>query len=220
MVERLTYRKHIKAVSSRASQRLGLMRRTQRILNPEGLCSVYKRFVRPVMDYSTSTWMGEARTHLLSLDRVQRGGQRMIEEEVVLDSLDHRRKVGALTYLYKLQCEGTSQRLQRMVPPTIRYDMDTARTRGVLHRACGHGFQLRIEMAARSLNGLKRSLPHCIIDDWNRLPVALFKDGISIQGMRKFKLGVSKTLREETQQEPTFDGYRRVSIGCPVGSVR
>ena len=41
MDERLTYRKHIKVVSSRASQRLGLMRRTQRILNQEGLCSVY-----------------------------------------------------------------------------------------------------------------------------------------------------------------------------------
>ena len=48
-------------------------------------------------------WMGAADTHLNALDRVQQRACKMIGDGVKLDTLTHRRKVGALTYLYKLK---------------------------------------------------------------------------------------------------------------------
>ena len=80
------------------------MRRASRIVGANGLATVYKGFVRPVMEYGSVAWMCAADTYVGALDGVQRRAGRAIGEGIVLDSLAHRRKVGALTYLYKLQC--------------------------------------------------------------------------------------------------------------------
>ena len=64
--------------------------------------------------------MGAASTHLESLDAVQTSAENLIGAGgPELETLDHRRRVGALTYLYKLQCWNPPPRLQRLVPPRL-----------------------------------------------------------------------------------------------------
>ena len=65
---------------------------------------MYKGFVRPRLEYGSLAWMGAAQTNLKRLDRVQEAAAFIIGAEAdTLDSLEHRRSVGALAYLYKLQ---------------------------------------------------------------------------------------------------------------------
>ena len=84
---------------------------------------VYKAFIRPCLEYAHLTWMGAAPSHLEHLDAVQRAAAHLIGEDgPELDSLDHRRRVGALTYLYKLRCWTSwtpPVRLQDLVPPPL-----------------------------------------------------------------------------------------------------
>ena len=48
--------------------------------------------------------MGAAQSNLKRLDRVQDAAALIIGDEAeALDTIEHRRRVGALTYLYKIQ---------------------------------------------------------------------------------------------------------------------
>ena len=81
---------------------------------------IYKAFTRPCLEYSHLSWMGAAPSHLKLLDDVQESAVKLIEAGgPELDTLDHRRRVGALAYLYKLQCWDAPERLKRMVPPRL-----------------------------------------------------------------------------------------------------
>ena len=90
--------------------------------------TLYKAQVRPIMEYAPLTWMSSARCHLNLLDKVQRRAERLIaarqshppippdhqpwrqrqhvtheEGSVLKDTLEHRRRVAALTVLHKAQ---------------------------------------------------------------------------------------------------------------------
>ena len=67
---RLTFGAHLDKVAARARQRLGFLRRVRHLLTPAGLATVYKAFVRPVLEYALIAWMGAAPSHLLKLDAV------------------------------------------------------------------------------------------------------------------------------------------------------
>ena len=75
------------------------MRKAAKVLDAHGLVSIYKGFVRPVLEYSPLVWSGAAPTHLSSLDKVHRA-LKIIGGETVLQSLRLRRTVSALSYLF------------------------------------------------------------------------------------------------------------------------
>ena len=82
---------------------------------------MYNSFVRPRLEHSSRAWMGAAQTNLKRLDRVQEGaaGLKIEAEADILDSLGHRRRVGALAYLYKLQSWDAPGKLRQMIPPKL-----------------------------------------------------------------------------------------------------
>ena len=95
---KLSFTEHIRAVSIRGKQRLGLLWRAAPYLSREGRLTVYKGFVRPVLEYASLVWMGAAPSHLSRLDSIQRRALRIIGPETELQSLSLRRYVAALTY--------------------------------------------------------------------------------------------------------------------------
>ena len=73
-------------------------------LHGRGRATGYKSFVRLRLENSFLAWMGAAQSNLKRLDRFHDAASLIVGEEVTsLDSLEHRRRVGAIRYLYKIQ---------------------------------------------------------------------------------------------------------------------
>ncbi|KAG0729536.1 hypothetical protein GWK47_030107 [Chionoecetes opilio] len=133
---RLRFDRHLETVARRASLRVTLLCRAVHLLDADGLMRLYKAKVRPVMEYtqySPLTWMSSAQFHLSLLDKWQQQQRRQQQQHQLqlqqhqqqqqkrlqqeqwrddplsqLDSLGHRRKVGALTVLHKAQVQHSS----------------------------------------------------------------------------------------------------------------
>ena len=96
----LSHAGQTRALANGAKSRLGFLRRVGKVLGGGGRAVVYKAFVRPRLEYAHLAWMGAAESHLERLDAVQEEAARIIGPTASsLESLDHRRRVGALTYL-------------------------------------------------------------------------------------------------------------------------
>ena len=151
------------------------------------------------MECGPVAWMCAADTYLGALDRVQRRAQRTIGDGADLDPLAHRRKVGALSYLYKLQCCGHLSRAQQMVPPAKEHDVAVPRynTRQQVREAALvlHPHQLQEVLPVSSLNMLQRTFPYAVIGVWNGLPADIFQTGLDMDSMQMFKVAVHHHLR-------------------------
>ena len=86
----LTFNSHIRSVALRANSRLHLLRRAAPILSPRHRETMYKGFVRPLLEYAPLVWMGSSTTLLAQLDRVQRRALHIISEHTWLPSLSLR----------------------------------------------------------------------------------------------------------------------------------
>ena len=139
---KLNFSSHLESVARKASLRVTLLRRVRHLLDADGLTKLYKAQVRPIMEYSPLAWMSSAQGHLSLLDKVQRRAERLIQEasdnqqrghhpgrqlqahhdlqhdtpHTPLDSLEHRRRVGALTVLHKAQVQLTPHLAALRVP--------------------------------------------------------------------------------------------------------
>ena len=118
--QQLTHAPQLRAMALKARQRTGFARRASRYLDGNCNAGVYKAFVRPNLEYAHLAWMGAAPSNLGLLDEVQQAAEKLIGPDgPILDTLDHRRRVGALSYLYKLQCWDAPPRMQAMIPPRL-----------------------------------------------------------------------------------------------------
>ena len=168
---KLSFAEHIRAVSIHGKQRLGLLRRAAPYVSREGRLTVYKGFVRPVLEYAPLVWMGAAPSHLSRLDSIQRRALRIIGPGTALQSLSLRRNVAALTYTYKLHFITGPTQLLAVLPPRLE-PRDATRTRNDLRMAAGHSYQLRNPLPRQAPDTILSSFPHCAIQLRNSLPPA------------------------------------------------
>ena len=94
----LSCRRRLHAVTKRASQRIGLLRKASLLLDPRSRQTVNCGFVRPVMEYCPLVLMGAADCHLRQLDQTQRSALQPIGPRALLHSLSIRRMVAACTF--------------------------------------------------------------------------------------------------------------------------
>ena len=76
---------------------LGFLRKAAHVHDGAGKRSVYRGFVRPVLEYAPLVWVGAASSHLRLLDRVQRRAFHILGPDILLQSLAARRLVTALS---------------------------------------------------------------------------------------------------------------------------
>lgn len=195
--QHLSFSHHLRQVAVRATQRLGLMKKACPILDSKGRSTLYKGFVRPVMEYAPLTWMGAPASYLAKLDAVQHRALSLIGCDTLLPSLIERRTVAALSYLYKLQSPSSPVSLQAMVPPYSDPQPALHATRLAGRRAQCHSYQLSSCISARSRNSLRQSFPHGVIHNWNNLPSSLLVDPPSDKGLQTFKVAVHRHLTRE-----------------------
>ena len=66
---KLTFEKHLRLVSTAASQRLGILRKFLRVFHDRSLHERFFRgFVLPVLEYCSAVWCSDADTHVKLLD--------------------------------------------------------------------------------------------------------------------------------------------------------
>ena len=115
---RLTWKPHIEATRARAIRRLALMKKlagTTWGASASVLKQVYTGYVRPVVEYSSTSWSSSATSNKAKLDRVQNWGLRMIlgamrstpindmEKTANIEPLENRRNTKILTQGEKMR---------------------------------------------------------------------------------------------------------------------
>ena len=100
----MTFEKHLRFVSSAASQRLDILRKSWQVFHNRLLLMMcFKGFVLPVLEYCSAVWCSAAGTHFKILGRVVSGAS--FSTGCVFDcDLAHRRSVAVLCMLYKIRC--------------------------------------------------------------------------------------------------------------------
>ena len=191
----LTFRRHLRTVALRATQRLGALRKAFHLLDVPGLIQAYNAFVRPVMEYCPIVWMGAAPSHLARLDRVQARAIHAIAPMCWLPSLALRRMVAALCLLYKMHCPDAHPLLQRMLPPQQPQHRTVHSIRSTFQRCNAHAHQLANELPVRSRNNLCRAYPHAVVPVWNQLPAGVFSGPFCTKNLQHFKAAANRYLK-------------------------
>ncbi|XP_042870705.1 uncharacterized protein LOC122252338 [Penaeus japonicus] len=96
----LRFNKHISRICRTASLKVTSLRRILHLLDPQGILTLYKSQIRPHLEYASLAWSSAAPTNL--------------------NSLEHRRDVGALTVLHKAQVLQMPHLFSLRLPPIVR----------------------------------------------------------------------------------------------------
>jgi exonuclease III len=128
----LTWSDHIKLLSSKAAQCVGLLRRICRDVPRECLEILYKYMIRPLLEYGDVIFDGTADIHLKKLEDVQRqaalactGAYRHTKHDILLDELGWpplalRRKNHRMSQMYKIQMGLAPTYLTNSCPPLTK----------------------------------------------------------------------------------------------------
>ena len=189
---KLTWSKHLSAISTRAGQKLGALRKVANKLDAEGRATVYKSQVRSVMEYASLSWMNASPTHLSQLDNIQKKALKIIgvDEATALSRLNissllHRRQVAAVTVLFKMQTSHCPVDLSALLPPPY------IRRRATRSSVSMPDHALSLPVARTRC--LDRSFIHSAVPLWNSLPDTVVGN-ITTAGIQSFKCWAHKYL--------------------------
>ena len=184
--------RHTRSVALRASQRLGFLRKAAPILDDHGRVTVYKGFVRPLLEYAPLAWSSAAATNMAQLDKVQQRALHFLGPGTILQSLQLCRMVAALSYLFKLHYIPGPPQVKAMLPPTKPPAVASMCTRQ--KRQTHHAFQLKWTPPRTAPDYLLRSFPFFAITPWNNLPADLLLHEPHSRRLQTFKVNVCKDL--------------------------
>jgi hypothetical protein len=74
----LSWNAHIEDIVSRVGKRLGMLRRLRRNITMHAAETIYKSFIRPVMEYCDSVWVCCGKLNMDKLDKLQRRAARTV----------------------------------------------------------------------------------------------------------------------------------------------
>ena len=101
----MTFEKNLCSVSIAASQRLGILRKSWRVLHDRSLLGrCFRGFVLPVLEYCSAVWCSAAETHLKLLDRAVSGAW-FLTGGVFECDFAHRRSMAVICMIYKIRCK-------------------------------------------------------------------------------------------------------------------
>ena len=192
----LRFTARIRSTALRANSRLHLLQKCAPLLSSHGRATVYKVFVRPILEYCTLVWMGASATTLGLLDTWQRRALQTIGPEYCFSSLSHRRNVAALSYIFKLLCLPVTFPLQSVLPALdTGSTLDIPATRSRTRHQQSHPYQLSREVHPETRGRLLRAFPAGLTLRWNSLPATCFKSQPSLKHLQSFKVAIHNHLQ-------------------------
>ena len=149
--------------------------------------TIYKAYIRPLMEYASPIWSGAGITALKLLDRLQKKALRLLNIDepamVGIHPLEHRRKVVSLCPFYRHFFLQPSTELSRILPPVA------TNTRVTRSTSNAHPHAVNIPKSTTNLH-LSSYIPRTS-RLWNSLPSTVFP---SDPNMDAFKSAVNLYL--------------------------
>jgi acetyl/propionyl-CoA carboxylase alpha subunit len=174
-------------LATKARQRIGALYRIRHLLNSQNLKTMYMMFIRSIMEYNSVCWMGAAKSHLSSLDRIQHTAERMCG--FTAEPLQARRDAAAMSFALKLLDGKTRGELKHFVPKLIEpLRLCKKRTRHTLE-----GTQVASKVRSNSLDVYKRGFVCALPEIWSRIPIEIINKGAA-KGWLKIKNACSDFL--------------------------
>ena len=124
-------------------------------MSPADLCTAYKAFVRPQLEYGHLLYWGAAESHLVRLDRVQLQAQRLFSE-IPLPTLESHRVAAAVGLTCRLLSGSVSSPLLSLTPVLMSSTGSLPR-RSARLTVSSHPHQFLDQCTYRSLEVFKRS---------------------------------------------------------------
>ena len=164
-------RKHIISTAKKASQRLGMLRRSFTCIDKEIFCLVYKPMVRSILEYCHQIWSPYLKKDIEVLERVQRRATKMVigtsnmsyEERLKylgLFSLEHRRTRGDMILVYKI------------LNGLIKTGDGILKMKDYSAGLRGHDMKLEYHFSPKTEIG-RNSFGNRVVIPWNKLPKML-----------------------------------------------
>ena len=151
----LTWTLFISGLAKKTAKRLFILGRSRNILPLQARVTVYKAFIRPLMEYASPIWSGAGITSLKLLDRIQKKALRLLKIYDPLAAgiypLEHRRKVASLCTLYRHYFLEPSFEISQIIP-AVSGDVRVTRS-----TASSHPYLLNIRYHSRKPSSI---FPH------------------------------------------------------------
>jgi hypothetical protein len=192
--EGLSWKPHIRKITSRANRALGFLRRNLRISNKKLKETAYKSLVRPLLEYASPVWDPHHGDEIEALEKVQKRAARWsahryrrtssigeILASLEWPTLEERRKKARLETFYKFSkglISIESQHLPRLKP----VEANKRTTRGT------HPFEYEEKHHPRDYRQ-KAFFPRTV-SEWNRLPAEV----VASESLSLFKARVSSHI--------------------------
>ena len=183
---KMTWGPMIDMIAKKARIRVGALYRMRMMLSSENLQLIYIAFVRSILEYGSTEFMGAAQSHLQKLDRIQRRAERL--GGFKLESLQSRREASVLSRAFKLLDGAGRGALQEQAPQLTSVAIHSKQTR---RTSSNTGLRIMSDTKANSLDCYRRSASGALPTIWDKIP-AEFKD----IGMKKGWRRINKDTKE------------------------
>jgi hypothetical protein len=218
----LTWKKHVYEIGKKAFNCLGLLRPHKMSMDRRTLETLYKSFIRPVLEYADVVWhIPSDNRHVLDiLERVQLEAARVVTgatrrcsteglyAEVGWEKLSMRRNFHRALQMFKITIDKAPQYLQDLIPNPI-----TARTRYTLRN------RNDLQVPFARLQTYSESFFPSATRQWNALPIQT-RSSASIP---TFKTNYLKQFPRPSPIQLYYHGLRapsvahaRMRIGCSM----
>ena len=163
----LKFNRHINDIVCRANQRSSLILRCFLSKSPSIMTRAFKTYVRPILEYASSSWSPSAVGLIIHLESVQRSFTKRLPglnhlsyierlSALNLQSLEHRRLITDLIILYKI------------IHKQICLNFSDFFTFSPCTKTRGHPYRITVPLAKN--NVFKNSFSCRIVPIWNALP--------------------------------------------------
>ena len=186
----LSFKEHLKNILNKANKTIGLLRKLQSVLPRAPLVTIYKSYVRPLLDYGDviydQTYNSSFHQMIekvqynaaLSITGAIRGTSReKLYQELGFESLQQRRWYRKLCFLYKIIKNQSPNYLFRIIPNSNRFYL----TRN----------SDKIQQLKANHNYFKNSFFPSTISEWNKLDACIRNS----ESIAVFKKSILKFIR-------------------------
>ena len=171
----LTWQKHIDQVLSRGKQRLSQLYRCRSLFGCEGIATLYKSWIRPILEYGSILYSGAALSHLNRLERLQARVENMCG--LAFPSLTTRRNASILGLTCRLLAGEGRGSLQSFCP---KFKSTSHRLSYWVH-SFDPASHLRLQNPCNfhTLDHFHRSWQAVVVNLWDSIPADILLRGES-----------------------------------------
>lgn len=164
---KLKFHTHASAVTKKANQVLGLVKKAYTSRDRTTISTLYKALVRPILEYGNVIWGPFYQVDIEMIESVQRRATKLVPdlshlpyekrlEHLRIPSLSYRRMRGDMIWVYKIR------------NGLVRIDCDKLFKPATVTYTRGHALKLQKKFAKKSQR--TRTFSVRVINNWNNLP--------------------------------------------------